>query len=115
MATPLPHGPCSCTMFLYCWEKMGYPKLHRQWIERKSVHGAEIRDVLPAVPAGAGVGTAGVEAFTAGDVPLAAARGGGLACAHLPRAAQGTAETASASAGEDPGYPARIPAGQAVQ
>ena len=39
-------------------------------------YGAEIRDVLPAVPVGTGVGTAGVEAFLAGDVPLAAACGG---------------------------------------
>ena len=64
-------------------------------------HGAEVCDVLPIVPAGAGVGTAGVEAFTAGDVPLAAARGGGLACAHLPRAAQGTAETGRPPRGRD--------------
>ena len=47
------------------------------------------------------MGTAGVEAFTAGDVPLAAARGGGLACAHLPRAAQGTAETGRPPRGRD--------------
>lgn len=33
--------------------------------------------------------------------PLAAARGGGLACAHLPRAAQGTAETGRPPRGRD--------------
>ena len=64
-------------------------------------HGAEIRDVFPAVPSGTGVGTAGVEAFPAGDVPLAAACGGGLAWAHLPRAAQGTGRAGGPPWGRD--------------